>query len=866
MPVPLWYNITIMNQNRIIKTCKRILLIATSVIALLLIAGVLIVYFFEDKIIRYAIAEINDNLNTKIEVQEIHLSLWKKFPQASLAFKQVSCDEISDQKDKAKLLKAQSIYLSFNVWDIFSGNYTFKHIDIENASLYLRIDKNGKNNFSILKKNEKMKSSSSESFRFNRIGLKNIHLDFENRQRDQSIRLLIVSSKMSGQLSEQKHKAAIVSSIFIEQLKMGDIDLLQNTNVKLNIRFENNSKEQLLSVKNAEISIENLQVNGSGIVKTDSTGFIDIQLSGKKINIQSFISLLPGEWKKFEDEYKSKGEFYLQMSVKGNTSKGYTPDINMNFGIRDGQVTYKPSGHQMNNIQLAGMYQSSQNAKNRQLSVSSFQGQLKQSSIKGTLTYTWAKNNSLAFTTQSIIHLSELHNFLPIPGISSMDGLMEVNANFSGETTDNHPFTIHDYQRSSLSGNAFLKGVSIVPEEKKHVFTKISGKLEFSNSNAKLIEVSGMLGSSDITLNGTLENLPAYLFLPDAPLQIRANLHANHFILHELLTDDNHKKSSQSKWKAELPDRVDLSLILTMNRLTFNKFEAKQISGAANFKNQYLSVDNLQMQAFGGNTTLRGTARMITDSTMLITCQSVLSKIQLQRLFYECDNFGQKSIIDENIGGKLDASIKLSVEFNQQLVARLSTLQVIADLTIHEGEIKNLTSLESLSKFIRVEELKHIRFATLTNQIIIENETIRMPEMNILSSAININLSGTHTFDNIIDYRFNVLLKDLLAQKFKRNRNQEEFGEIIEDENSGARLYLKMTGPANDPKVSYDGKSVREKMKEDMKKEKQNLKQILHEEFGWFKKDSTIQKSTPFPTEKKEKKKNELQSDEFEFE
>ena len=45
-------------------------------------------------------------------------------------------------------------------------------------------------------------------------------------------------------------------------------------------------------------------------------------------------------------------------------------------------------------------------------------------------------------------------------------------------------------------------------------------------------------------------------------------------------------------------------------------------------------------------------------------------------------------------------------------------------------------------------------------------------------------------------------------------------------------LYITMKGPASDPVIKYDKKSVKEKIKTDVQSEKQNLKTILQQEFN----------------------------------
>jgi hypothetical protein len=47
--------------------------------------------------------------------------------------------------------------------------------------------------------------------------------------------------------------------------------------------------------------------------------------------------------------------------------------------------------------------------------------------------------------------------------------------------------------------------------------------------------------------------------------------------------------------------------------------------------------------------------------------------------------------------------------------------------------------------------------------------------MDIHNNALNLNLSGTHTFDNVLDYKIKLSLSELLSKKRKSQNN--EFGE-----------------------------------------------------------------------------------------
>lgn len=859
-----------MQKKSILLLVKRIMIALAGLFLLLVIVTFILVYFFQDRLIRLAIDEINKNLNTKIEVAQIDLTLWKKFPQASLEFKNVRCDEVTEQDEKKKLLEAESVFLSFDVWDFFTGNYTFKRIDIVNAKAYLRINKKGKSNFDILKKPQKKDvATSDQAFQFNKVMLKNVEVDFMDEQLQHVVHVTIQRMDLKGKFSEKRHASRLRGKFFIDQLAFHDETYMQHRQVEMNVGLDNNTETKQITIDKGQVSVENLKIEASGIIRTDSTGYVDLTLEGKKLNIQSFISLLPGEWRKFENEYRSEGEFYLKSKIRGNTSRGNMPDMEFNFGVRRGAVTYKPTQTQMKNLNLSGRFISVKNGREWGVYINQLDGKFKNSSLTGIFSYEMLGHPVMKFSAQGSADLAEIYAFMPLPGISSMQGMIELDVNFEGSSKNTREFTFDDYQRSSLNGIAKLNNVTIQMENQRHPFSGMNGTLEFNRSDATIRNLSGNVGNSDLTLNGSVKNLPAYLFIPDAPLHIDADARSSRVVLHEWLSNEEQEKPVNQQvreFHLKLPDRVNVSLNMQIGKLEFNKFHAENIQGMFTFRNRSLQAESVTMHAFGGLVKLSGIANGKEETLIRVNAEATLQGILLNRLFEECGNFGQKTITHENLNGKVDAFIILSMNFTDALKADLPSVLVNSQLTIQNGELIRLKSLDALSKFIRIEELRHVKFATLTNQIRIENETIIIPEMQINSSAINLVLSGTHTFKNQIDYRFNVFLKDLLAQKFKKNRKQEEFGEIIEEEGTGARLYLKMTGTAEDPIVAYDTKGVREKIKQDLKEEKKDLKQMLYEEFGWFKKDTTIRKEDVLPKKQRDNKNKVNETNEFEFE
>jgi hypothetical protein len=238
---------------------------------------------------------------------------------------------------------------------------------------------------------------------------------------------------------------------------------------------------------------------------------------------------------------------------------------------------------------------------------------------------------------------------------------------------------------------------------------------------------------------------------------------------------------------------------------------------------------------------------------LLLSCDGKINKVNVNKLFYEFDNFGQNSMKDENLKGSITSDVQFAGVWSSNLKPNIPKMYASADIKIEDGELLNYAPMKGLSRFLKVSDLDDVKFATLHNHIEVKDRVVHIPAMEIKSSALNIIASGEHTFDNVIDYHIRLLLSQILSQKAKKAKKEnEEFG-VVEDDGLGrTNLYVNVTGTVDNPVYTYDAKGVKAKLAVDFLKEKKNLKNILNDEFGWFKKDTSVINS------KERDKKNEL--------
>ena len=151
------------NQKTIRKFVKRFLISLIIIVGLALGTLLVIGLFFSKEVEQFLINQLNKQLNSEISVKKIELTLFEKFPMASLKFTDVVAKDAVTSPQKDTLLKAEKVYLQFNIWDIFDKKYRIKHIDVENANLKLRVNQDGTDNYHFWKPSSDTSSSSGFS-------------------------------------------------------------------------------------------------------------------------------------------------------------------------------------------------------------------------------------------------------------------------------------------------------------------------------------------------------------------------------------------------------------------------------------------------------------------------------------------------------------------------------------------------------------------------------------------------------------------------------------------------------------------------------------------------------------------------------
>lgn len=807
-----------------------------SALSLVTIAVILVIVY-EDDVKAIVIKELNKNLNAevRIEPKNIDLTILKSFPDCALEFKQLTIMESANVKSKDTLLYTESLSLAFSVKDLFSKHYKIKKIVLQKGRADLKVDKKGNANYIVWKTDSTAKSSDSLAFALEKISLSDFVFNYKNSRARVKIESSIKQISFRGEFNSSRYVLKADGKALVSLFQVDKTQYVNGKNLRFDVELDVNGPTYTIRKAETDFNEAKMASNGNFVLQ-DSLVSLDISFNGKNLDISSTLSLLPEKFQNQISDYKSDGEFYARGECHYHYSKPLT--VNAEFGIRQASITYKPQNTTLSNVNLQGSLNLSK--QRSVLKLDHISANLNANTFKGDVEISNFNDPYLKLNVAANTNLAELIAFYPVDTIREISGSIDIKANLEGLVSDMKNNTFSPDIRAT--GTAKLKDLRASFKQSNKDLNIPGGELTLTDRRLSVADLKIMKGTSDVTLNGEMPNFLGYLFDPNTPLAINASVTSEKTELEDFIFAPGSSASSSGSSSFSVSDKLQLNVDVSVHKLSFGKFSAENIKGSLLLKEQKVALKDLSLDATDGKIKLNAFADA-SGKELKVTGDCDLEQLNIRRLFAELNNFGQTTLEDKHLKGFVTAHVSFMANWNDKLEVNTNSIRANSSILIERGELIGFKPLESLAKYIDINELKHIKFSSLQSNIDIKDRMITIPKTSIKSNAINLELWGKHSFDNIVDYHIQLLISELLAKKPRANKRLDDELSLVENDPENRRsVFIRMSGPVDNPSITYDRKGAKEKIREDIKQEKQTIKQIFKEEFGFFKKDTVRQK------------------------
>lgn len=791
------------------------------------------VYFFKDKIIQATVSQINQYLTTKIEVNpKIEVSIFEKFPNLSIKFKDVKIYE-HPTVGNSQLAFAEKLFFSFDIYNLIHSRYLIDEAFMENGFVHIKIDALGKVNYNILKPDTTSKATAAVGFQLNKIGLTNVDISYENIPGKQYHEIFFKNAKAKLTAKDNNYDVTLQTSATIRNIQIENKNFFQNKEIETEVGFNLNTQSGLITIRPTELEVEKANFHLQGTISYLKPRQVDLKIEEKNGSIQTLLSLIPEEFGRELRAYQSEGEVFLSAIIKGEVRNNQNPLVEVNFGFRN-TIFYHPDlKKKITKANLNGYFTNGHQRRSQTstLRLDNISCMMDGHAMKGNLDIRNFLDPTLQCNLSGMLDVQFLFDFYPVKEIEHVSGLLDINARFKGR--------IADLKKSKTSSNVNAEGeISLLNISMKHArlpyqIENVKADILFNNNDISVSNFSGKAGRSDVAFDGFFKNAMGNLIFHSSPMYVEGELKSDYLDVDELLITNNIKEnvtspqllsSAQSTTSKNAFENIMCKINCKVSHLKFKKIHARAISADITYRANELYMSEAKFSCVGGQ--VNSSCNLIFNKNKTIEARTVsqLTNINIDSLFYVFDDFGQTFITQKIIKGELSGIIDalFTLDKNLNIVSKDAIANI--DVQILNGALNNFEPLKALSKFVEEKKLERIQFSELHNKIFIEDGVVHIPEMTIKSNVSELNISGTHTFEQAIDYRLTLPLKNLKPAK---RDSDEAFGAIAPDKRGEPRLFLTIKGTAENYKIAYDKQRTQSKIKEDLKKEKEEFLQIF---------------------------------------
>ena len=805
---------------------------------MLLISALLMV--FKDDIKSYALEEANKYLNKRVHIGFIDVGIWKSFPDLTLSFDDVLVhSKFGSIQTSDTAIFAKKIDLRLNPLDLLGNKMDVHRIDIERAKLNLKILKNGSINYDFLKSSE---DTLVRPFEFNlkEINLQSTDFTYSNESTEQFYSAYFNTLAFQGSFNEKQFILDAQTQFDIKTIRSKSVRLIENKKAECEISIQMDQVNDVFEIISADLSINTLPFLIKGKVNSKE---LDFYIGAKNLDLAEVAKNFTLEELDVVDEINGQGEVNFELFIKGSNEKTASPAITANFDVKNGSLSDR--GFSLDKINLEGKYSNGVKDGKEQLSLTKLEFFTLGEKFTGNLLVSNFDKPRLTGKANGMLNLKAIHRLFGPFSMQELSGSIAVKGNFdlrmNQPKTDQKDITIYDL-RATLE----IKNISaqfINDQRKLHVK---NGEITIRNQFAGITDLAISLANSSLVLDGQFNHLSDY-FKGTGNLSIDANVTSEILNLDDLSTTNTAELNTKS-WV--LPNDINGKIILSLKNVQYSGHQYTDIKGRMNFGRRQLSFPLIE--GISATSKIKGNLKITEEKPMYLVLETSLTAdaVNFKPLFEEWNNFDQKVITSENIRGKAAIQLDFKGPFDiYEEVILKEEFDVKAVIKISDGALINVQPFKEITKSMKAsggnllitkskidefeKRLLNLQFDSFENEFTVKNGIITIPKMSINSNALDINLTGTHTFNNEIDYSFDFRFREI------KGVQSSEFGDIIDD-GTGFRVFLRMFGTIDEPSFSWDKKAKKVVKEEQREQAKQDLKSALKTGFGINKKDSTV--------------------------
>ena len=705
-------------------------------------------------------AVLDDQIAGNLSIKDFDVSLWKYFPSIELSLLDVT---VRDTLKHIPMLSAGSLSTTVNIFQLFGRNKSIDDVIVEDGVFHLFTDSTGyRNNYVFQpkkKKEPKPGAGNRNQVIIKKIIIKNLSITIDDDLANKKIELVIDQLKANLQREDSVIQIRMEEVISMKTglgFNLSKGSYFKNSVIEGEWNMKLNRSEKILSFDNT-ILINKHPYDLKGYFNLSPAQLFSIHFSTKDEEYAKATNIVTAAIRQKIGVIKLNKPLNVDGIIEGSLLPHQEPYVNINWETKNNEMEVAVlafsecgfTGNFMNELNK----DSARGDPNSRIILYTFSGNMGGIRMEGkNITITNLQQADIKFHLISSSKLEILDKNFELDNIRLLGGQADLELTYDG------PLSKDNMMAGQVEGVFHIRDGSIQYVPHDLLFTACTGDIAFFPDSIDISKFHCQYKQNEFNVEGYGTNVrKKFLSKSNDASVIKLSVSSPSINLddfdalfgkREKIVRTAKSKSSFSKTTASIDALLNNSIIdlgLKSDHLKRGNLDATRFQTHIVFRPGVWEIPDLSLHLADGDIKTRGQMRKTSDNMHRANIRALVNKVNIQKLFYAFNDFGQQGIQSKNLRGfvTMNADVQAGINSSGKMVP--GSAESTVNFSIKDGALVDFAPLANIKNFVlKDRDLHDIRFAELKDKLDIREDLVKVHRMEISSSALHMFVEGNY--------------------------------------------------------------------------------------------------------------------------
>ncbi len=525
------------------KYILRALLIFFVLVIGLIAAIPYLLYRNQDLVKEMVLHRLNKAMVGHTTLGGVYISPFKNFPYISIDLKELKFYDTEDESHPP-IYEFEDVYLGFDIWDIFKGEYTIKKVYLSKGKLHIIRYKNGNINLLLAKSmKEQLEEEETDGdplhLDLKEITLNEVSIEKDDETTQQHILIHFTKASSGFQYIDNFIDNHLEANFEIQDLKVPGLEFFKKKHFHISTDLHYNTQKNFVEIRPSKFELEGGLFEMKGSVDWAKNAYLDIEVKGRKPDFKLITSFAPDYIYERLQSYKNEGDIYFRGKIVG-ASIDDSPKIDLEFGCKNANFINPNASKSLKDLNFAGYFTNGKkrNLETSELFLQKLSGKPEESIFKGSFHIKNFIDPHVSVDLHSNLKLESLYELFELEALKGLSGKMVIDMTIDELLDYNDVEGTLGKLKDGSDSRIILKDVRYQSAGYPHPIENINAELDFVAGELLIKYFNAQIKKSDFSLQGSLTNLSTFLHGKDANIVAKLEGKAKKIDLAELLSYD----------------------------------------------------------------------------------------------------------------------------------------------------------------------------------------------------------------------------------------------------------------------------------------------------------------------------------------